>query len=504
MDEVRAVLRHRAWLTAAGASAWAAVCLALSLQASGWGALAWTAWVPLALCSDRMAPDRVFAAAWAAWSLGGVWAFRWALQHPMGQPSVAAGVALVGCGALLALPWYGAARMRRRLGFGGHLVLVGAGSLAVEALLRYGPWALPGVLMGHTQPVAGVGGVLAPWGGVPLVSAWVWGLNGGLAYAARAQTWTAGVALGAWLLVPFACVGAAAAPISAGALHMRVVQPALPATQWADGSPRERLRTLKRLTLHAGTTPGTRPDAVVWPETALPPNDSLRAAVFAWAAAQNIPLLTGAITSSDTGEQQYRNQALWMTGPAPPASYTKRHLVPFVEQVPLASVWPALAQWNLPAGGVAGYVRGAGPRSFRIDGARVGPLICFEVLFGAYLRRYVRREQARAFVTVAQMGWWPLRGTRHLQRLAALRAHAVGRAVLLADVRGPSGVIDPYGPDPRLAPAAARGEVVALPLYTHRTPFVRWGDWSTVGAGALLLVLLVRLIVETRRSTAIL
>jgi apolipoprotein N-acyltransferase len=178
----------------------------------------------------------------------------------------------------------------------------------------------------------------------------------------------------------------------------------------------------------------------------------------------DIPLLTGAVDTAPArdGRPRYRNRVrLFLPGASPPdarsggaadasLAYDKHHLVPFAEHVPLVDDWPALQRLSVPAGGVAGYVRGPGPVLFSIPTrtpgtpVRVAPLICFETVVGPYVQ--TAAEKADVIVAVSQVGWWGTSGILPQYRaLTRLRALETGRPIVVATVTGPSFVARPDG-----------------------------------------------------------
>lgn len=283
-------------------------------------------------------------------------------------------------------------------------------------------------------------------------------------------------------------------------LRVAVVQPAIPQVQkWTDEHELEILDVLQRQTELALLS---RPDLVVWPETATPgflriePESRALARVVTDAG---VALLAGTM-DADMGEpRSYYNAALLIEpeyGIRPP--YYKRHLVPFGEYLPFTGWFPALERFA-----PLGFSCAAGnPDQVLMElpgkgGERIASsiLICFEDVFPYLARRDVRRG-ARILMNLTNDGWFDgTSAARQHLALAVLRAVETQTPMVRAANTGVSAFIDANGRFVEVPGERAEGsrgwgvrEVVipsverVLPIYT------RFGDWILALPCLLLLL----------------
>ncbi len=122
--------------------------------------------------------------------------------------------------------------------------------------------------------------------------------------------------------------------------------------------------------------------------------------------------------------------------------YDKRHLVPFGEYVPLADVFVFLQRIARSAGD---YVAGDRPALLPWDRERLGPAICFEVVFPAEVAELVRAG-ATLLVTITNDAWYGDTSApwQHF-RAVRFRAAESRRTFLRAALTGVSAVVGPDG-----------------------------------------------------------
>ena len=163
-------------------------------------------------------------------------------------------------------------------------------------------------------------------------------------------------------------------------------------------------------------------------------------------------------------------------------------MVPFGEYVPLS--------------GVIGFVRGwaefiseltPGTRAVVFSGppAPFGVVICYEGIFPALVRRFVR-EGARLMVNMTNDAWFG-RTSGPLQHLAMYPFRAVEHrtAVVRAANTGVSAFIAPSGEIVRTLGLFERGTLVQpVPLRSRQTLYTRLGDWLAYVALAVSAVAL--------------
>ncbi|MDD5464792.1 MAG: apolipoprotein N-acyltransferase [Candidatus Omnitrophica bacterium] len=199
------------------------------------------------------------------------------------------------------------------------------------------------------------------------------------------------------------------------------------------------LNNYKELTAAAAQD---KPGLVIWPEASVPgvfgQDDAEFKQVFSLAGRLKINLLTGAVSRFG---QSYFNSALFIDSSGEPAAiYHKLHLVPFGEYIPLKSIFPFL-QTIAPIGDIE---PGREYTIFR-QPADFGVLICFEDLFPALSRQFVKRG-ARFLVNITNDAWYK-EGSAPYQHFAASVFRAVENHVYLARAAntGISGFIGPSG-----------------------------------------------------------
>jgi apolipoprotein N-acyltransferase len=220
------------------------------------------------------------------------------------------------------------------------------------------------------------------------------------------------------------------------------------------------------------------PDLAVWPENALSDdparNHVLGAAVSASVRAVGAPTIVGAISPARDG--RFYNQALLY---APDgrivARYTKIHLVPFGEYIPLRPVfgWAQRYRRGLPSPSAGNRVK-----LFDVNGTLVGTPICFENTFPDLFRRFVAAGASLMIVTTNDSSYLRSPASREHVIMSQLRAVETGRWVVQAAISGESAIVNPHGQvvahTGLFVPAILRADV---PTSTARTLYVRLGDW---------------------------
>jgi apolipoprotein N-acyltransferase len=234
-------------------------------------------------------------------------------------------------------------------------------------------------------------------------------------------------------------------------------------------------------------------DLVVWPENAsdIDPLDdpSVRSRIDRLVNGMRAPLILGAVLRD---EGQLLNAAIaWRPESGAGERYIKRRLAPFGEFMPLRP----LAERLVPeAKRVTDFTPGRQIVLFDVGPtARVGTLICFEVLYDDLGRDLVR---AGANLLIAQtnsatFGTSP-ESQQQLQ-MTRLRAMEHRRAIASASTAGISAMVDPTG---RVVAETAffTSEVLTerLPVMQGQTPSDRFGGGIEWLLASLILVPLLR------------
>ncbi|MBM7804293.1 apolipoprotein N-acyltransferase [Geodermatophilus bullaregiensis] len=364
---------------------------------------------------------------------------------------------------------------------------------------------------------------LAAYGGVPLVGFAV-ALTGALLAAAvlavtRARRAAAGAPAGRGRALR--AVAAAGAGVLAVPLVAALAWLPLPGSSLAGGGPtvtvavvqgdvpeaglefNARRRAVldnhvqRTLELAAAVAAGEeeQPDLVVWPENSsdIDPYVNADAARQISRAAEAVaaPVLVGAVLDGP-GRFISNTAIVWDPETGPGDTYVKRHPVPLAEYVPardffrLFSDKVDLVRRDFTAGTEVGVLD--------VGGARVGDVICFEVVYDSLVRDTV---QAGAGMLVVQTNNATFGFTdESAQQVAAAQVRAVetGRSVALASTSGISAVIAPDGSLARqselFTPAVFVERIAQREATTLATRVGAAPEWAltALGAGAVLAV----------------
>lgn len=242
------------------------------------------------------------------------------------------------------------------------------------------------------------------------------------------------------------------------------------------------LNNYKELTVAAAKS---KPDLIIWPEASVPGvwgrDDAEFRQVFSLAGQLDTNFLVGAVSYFN---QNYFNSALFINHlGSPAATYSKLHLVPFGEYIPLKNIFPFL-ETLVPIGDIQPG------REYTIfkQPANFGVLICFEDLFPELSREFVKRG-ARFLVNITNDAWFK-EGSAPYQHFAASVFRSVENRVYLvrAANTGISGFIDPAGRISGII-SNVQGKEIFVPGYSSqnisltagkRTIYNRYGDFFVV------------------------
>lgn len=236
------------------------------------------------------------------------------------------------------------------------------------------------------------------------------------------------------------------------AFKAAVVQPAVPQDEkWNSAFAQKILDRLERQSL---LLKALEPDAVFWPEAVLPyplnDDSTLEAWTLRLANELEVPLFAGALGIEEvTGEEDLWYNSVFLVEPKTglfPHYYSKRHLVPFGEYIPLRSLWPWIETVvPLDSDIFAGEDTTLLPLRTENATIQVGSLICFEDVFPALARQSV--EDGAGMLFVATNSAWYGRSGASQQHMAhsVLRAVETRRVVLRVGNDGWSCWIDEYG-----------------------------------------------------------
>jgi len=241
-------------------------------------------------------------------------------------------------------------------------------------------------------------------------------------------------------------------------------------------------------------------DLIVWPETAVPSflhevQQVLIEPLQETAREAGAEIVLG-VPIMESRERYFNG--LISLGSAS-GRYDKRHLVPFGEFLPFASLLGPVVEWfEVP---MSDFSRGqAEAPLLQVGRYPVGVSICYEDVFPEEVREAL--PQAAYLINVSNDAWFgdSLAPHQHLEQ-ARMRALENGRWLVRATNSGISAVIDARGAVQARIPLFERTTLgAAIQPRTGTTPFARYGSAVAVAAALVMFALGVVLGVERGRA----
>ncbi len=252
--------------------------------------------------------------------------------------------------------------------------------------------------------------------------------------------------------------------------------------------------TYEKLTLKAISE---SPDLIVWPETALPfifgSDEDLTEKTTSFVKQLKTRLLFGSIVikQNTPGELDLANSAILLSPDGEIASlYDKMHLVPFGEYVPFRNIIPFARRLTA---GIGDFNSGKEPLVMETPFAKIGTLICYEIIFPGLVRSFVEKG-ADVLVTITNDAWFgPTSAPYQHFVMAVFRAVENRVPVIRAANTGISGFIDTRGrisKTSNIFVEAVLNEKVAVGK--SRSIYTEYGDvfaYLCIG-GAMLLIIM--------------
>jgi apolipoprotein N-acyltransferase len=186
----------------------------------------------------------------------------------------------------------------------------------------------------------------------------------------------------------------------------------------------------------------------------------------------------------DARGRSFNTNRLYQPDGALQASYSKQHLVPFGEYIPLRSIFGSVGATRQIK---TLFTAGHGRHLFRVAGHPLGSVICFESAFGPLVRNFVRDGAQAMVVTTNNRSY--RRSANSAQHLdtTQMRAAETARPVLHASISGITAVFDASGHEVRHTGLFHNTVVTgSITTATGQTPYVRYGDWVVWGSALVL------------------
>lgn len=198
---------------------------------------------------------------------------------------------------------------------------------------------------------------------------------------------------------------------------------------------------------------GTKPDLIVWPETALlfffPSEKELSENLLNFVREKGVPILTGAIRKEiRTGEKLFFNTAYLIT-PDGVDFYDKIVLVPVGEYLPFRDKLGSIS-WIRRiirrSEAIRGDITGGNEKKvFRTDRMRFFTPICWEVIFPPFTREFVEMG-ADFLINISNDAWFENTSAIEQHFVYGLFRSVENRVYLIrSSNKGISGIISPEG-----------------------------------------------------------
>jgi apolipoprotein N-acyltransferase len=233
---------------------------------------------------------------------------------------------------------------------------------------------------------------------------------------------------------------------------------------------------------------------VLWPESAMPSifGDDLVGTeqVRALARSIGVPILVGTDQIERGPASKYFNSAVLVRADGSTgAVYSKMHLVPFGEYVPLRRVF-FFASRLVEA--VSDFSPGESAVLLPVGPHQASTAICYEIVYPNLVRQSVA-SGSELLTTITNDAWFgPTSAPYQHFAQASMRAIENGRYLVRAANTGISGIVDPYGrvlaQTPVYEPAVVIGDARFLRSFTIYT---RIGDLFAYLSGLATVALLV-------------
>ncbi len=285
---------------------------------------------------------------------------------------------------------------------------------------------------------------------------------------------------GSWAMGKINWTEAKGKPITVSLIQGNILQE----EKWLPENKLPTLALYKKLTQE-----NWKSDLIIWPETAIPDLFSSHIENFIIplqqeAEANKTDLLLGGFYQNEQGKLENSVLAL---SQGRREIYSKQHLVPFGEYIPLLGYLRWLNQWmQIPADNLNA---GKGATTLQLSDNIAQLSICYE---DAYTNETLKGlPQANMLVNVSNDGWFTgsIEPHQHME-IARMRAIETGRYLLRATNIGVSGIVNTKGELIATKPPYSTQVIThRVQPFTGSTPFIQWGNWGIIVIISLLLLL---------------
>lgn len=243
---------------------------------------------------------------------------------------------------------------------------------------------------------------------------------------------------------------------------------------------KEIINTYRRLSIRASAE---SPDIIVWPETALPfiygykKDKQLERDFLSIQKKLRTHLLYGSVRIRNTKDGNIRlSNSAFLSSPEGEilAVYDKIHLVPYGEYIPLKKFFPFIDKLVV---GIGDFVPGEEPLVMEAPFARIGPLICYEIIFPGLVRKFVNKG-ANVLITITNDAWFGRTSAPYQHfNMGVFRAIENRVPLIRAANTGISGFIDPKGRIKSKSEIFVEAVLTEdIPIGKRKSFYTRYGD----------------------------
>jgi apolipoprotein N-acyltransferase len=200
----------------------------------------------------------------------------------------------------------------------------------------------------------------------------------------------------------------------------------------------------------------------------------------------------------------FYNAALWVDATSEIQKYYKSKLVVGIENLPYKPILePLLGNIMLDLGGTISTKTTQSDRAVfsSSDGSKVGPIICYESVYGNFVNGYVQNG-AQFLAIITNDAWWnETQGHKQHLSFATLRAIETRRDIARSANTGISAFVNQKG---EITQHTQYGEKIALKgtvqLNNTRTFYVQYGDYIASIALFIASILMMMVCIKPLRK----